>query len=84
MLIKKVFDCIGRDREKLIIDHHAYPLLTLAHAKRPCELDLVDKVVGMNEILQRLNDLPRSLDVTRRTNTNCNFHKKILIDNRQR
>ena len=62
---------------ELIVRGDADAGLTIVHAERAAELDLIAEVMVTNELLKRLHDLAGSFDMARRTDTYSNFHHKI-------
>lgn len=76
--VKESLNSFGRNREKLIIKSYANTLLTVAHAERACQGNLIAHIVVGNQFFQRFNHSVRSFDMARTTNTYRNFHSELL------
>ena len=73
-LLKKLAHRFGRHRKNRVIDGNANALLAFAHTKTAAKLDLVAQIVLSHEILKLIDDLARPFEMTRRSNTDGDFH----------
>ena len=75
MLLKEClcgFRLHGMDR-LTVIDGHTDALAAVAAAESAGEADLARKIVGRHQLLEFLDDIPGTLEMTGRTDTDCYF-----------
>ena len=84
-LVEERLGRVRAEGEGLAVEGNADPVLAVAHAELPGQLDLILQVVLDNEALQRLHDLPGTLQVAAAADTDGDFHwRSLLIRNRPR
>ena len=64
---------------KGIVHLYAYALLALTHTEGSAKLHLLTEIVLRDEILKLLYYLTGALNVTRATDTNCNFNHNAYL-----